>query len=112
MNSILGANMNPLIVFLHLRFRLTWRRAISFAAVVGLLALAPAANAQYPYPYNPYNPYAGRGPGYNYGAAAQGQAAVMQASGQVTIDNENARILREQANQAKLDTKRKAFDQM
>jgi hypothetical protein len=82
-------------------------------AALGLLAFAAPASAQY-YPpgYNPYNPYVGRGPGYNYGAAASGQADLTRAQGQVAIDNENARIQREKANQAKLDTKRQAFDEM
>src|ERR1035438_2135639 len=36
----------------------------------------------------------------------------MQAYGQVINDQEQARVTREQANQAKLDTKKQAFDLM
>ena len=80
------------------------------AAGLGLLTLTSSAAAQY---YPPvYNPYAGVGRGYNYGAAASGAADLTRAQGQVAIDNENARIQREKANQAKLDTKRQAFDEM
>lgn len=72
------------------------------------------------YPVNPYRPYGyggygsvyPNGPGYNAGAYLQGSASVMQAGGQVIVDQEQARVIREQANQAKLDTKRKAFDEM
>jgi len=91
-----------------------------------MLAAADSAFAQYGYvrpgyPVNPYNPiYPGygygsvypNGPGYNSGAYLQGSASVMQAYGDVINQQEKARVTREQANQAKIDTKRKAFDEM
>ena len=46
------------------------------------------------------------------GGAYYGQADLVRASGELTIMLEQARIEREKANQAKLETKRKAFDQM
>ena len=88
---------------------------------IGLALLAGAgfpswSHAQY-YPPNPYNPYVPAygyppGPGYNAGARLQGQAQVMQAYGDVINSQEQARIFREKANQAKLDTRKQAFDQM
>jgi hypothetical protein len=52
---------------------------------------------------NPYyNPYSG---GYYYGSAQE-----LQAIGQLGLTQEQARILREQANQAKLDTRKKLVD--
>lgn len=74
-----------------------------------------SAFAQYypPAPYPPYvNPYYPPGRGYNAGAAMQGQADVMRSYGSVLTDQEKARLTREQVNQAKIDTKRKAFDEM
>src|SRR6476659_8432527 len=76
----------------------------SLFSCVAMLLLLPAARAQYPYPYG-YNP--GRAGGYLYGSAS-----VINAQGNYTNQMEQARILREQANQAKLDTKRKTFDEM
>ena len=67
---------------------------------------------------NPYMPGWGvgsvypNGPGYNAGAYLNGSAQVMQASGNVMIQQEQARVEREKANQAKIDTKRRAFDEM
>ncbi len=78
-----------------------------------LVLLAPALHAQYyphsgPYGYSPYgySPYGGAG-GYQAGTAK-----VVEANGQYMKDAETARIQREQANQAKIDTKKKSFDQM
>lgn len=85
---------------------------------VGLFALglilfgSSSAHAQvyrpgYVYPGTTvYNPYGGAG-GY-----LAGSADVMNAYGNVINQQEQARILREQANQAKLDTRKKSFDQM
>jgi hypothetical protein len=88
-----------------------------YVLTAGLLLVASmmmphSARAQY-YP-NPYNPYLPRsaGPGIGQGAALSGSAQVMNAYGDVVVQQENARIQREQANQAKIDTKRKAFDEM
>ena len=85
-------------------------------ALLGCVALPASAPAQY-YPPNPYNPYApgynaNPGRGYNQGAYLQGQAQVMQAYGDVINSQEQARVEREKANQAKLDTRKQAFDQM
>lgn len=57
--------------------------------------------------YNPYYP-----PGTAYGNALSGAADLTTAQGNVPIQTEQAYIEREKANQAKIDTKRKAFDQM
>jgi hypothetical protein len=76
----------------------------------GLLGVVPeAAPAQWvpPAGYNPWvNPW-----GWNGGQIA-GQAQMINAVGQLNMDNEKARIEREKANQAKLDTQKQAFDQM
>jgi hypothetical protein len=72
-----------------------------------MLALAGPAAAQYPYPY-PYPPYTG---GFGPGNTLAGQAQVMQATGDLYVKQEQARQQREAANQAKIDTKRKAFDE-
>src|SRR5438477_9900558 len=72
-----------------------------------ILVLAQGAFAQPPYnPYYPYPPSYGR-----VGGALQGQASVLSATGDLLTQQEKARILREQANQAKLVTKKKAFDE-
>jgi hypothetical protein len=77
---------------------------LAFGVWVGV----PAAHGQYPPGYaNPYYPQGS--PGYNY---LNGQADVVRAQGDLANANEQARILREKANQAKIDTKRKAFDEM
>lgn len=52
------------------------------------------------------------GPGFNAGAALAGSADVTRAYGDVVVSQESARILAEQAKQAKIETKKKAFDQM
>lgn len=75
-------------------------------------ASAPPAHAQYRpgfYPYPGYgSPSVGNlGPGY----ALQGSADVIGATGDLYVKQEQARVEREKANQAKLDTKRKAFDE-
>jgi hypothetical protein len=77
-----------------------------------------------------YNPYAypgggGYSPGYDpsgYGGYSSGynpyynpyyyspDAAVISSYGQLTLQQEQARLLREQVEQAKLDTKKKKFD--
>ena len=61
-------------------------------------------------PYNPLNPYNPYGSGFGPGSVLAGQADVMRSYGQVINAQEQARIVREQALQAKLDTKKKAFD--
>ena len=86
------------------------------------VAVPALAQAQYyprPGPYPPYNPYYPgypsyypNGPGYNAGAYLNGSASVMQAYGDVVVKQEEARITAEKAKQAKLDTRKQAFDQM
>ena len=92
------------------------RGAAGYFLVVGLGLLGlcwsspiRAQNPYYPnYPpgYNPYYP-----PGYT-GGVLQGRAEVIRANGDLSIQYEQARIEREKALQAKLDTKKQAFDQM
>jgi len=77
-------------------------------AILGLPLAAVPASAQYNPYYNPYaTPYSG-----GAGGALSGSAQVMQSYGQVINDQEQARVTREKANQAKLDTKKQAFDLM
>lgn len=52
-----------------------------------------------------WNPYSGGSGGYNYGSGQD-----LLAWGQVGLNQEQARILREAANQAKLDTRKKLVD--
>jgi hypothetical protein len=61
-------------------------------------------------PYSPYNPYNPYNPSYGAGSVLYGEADVIRASGQLVNSWEQARILREQALQAKLDTRKKEFD--
>jgi hypothetical protein len=59
--------------------------------------------------YNPYyNPY--MSPGFGAGQYLMGSANVMQSYGNVIQSQESARILREQALQARLKTKKEAFE--
>src|SRR5260370_14583489 len=90
-------------------------------AAIGLLAVAcraprldaqtlppPPPPAPYPYPYpDPFN-QGGFGPGN----VLKGAATVMDAQGNLMLQQEQARVAREQANQAKLETKRKTLDWM
>lgn len=86
---------------------------IRFFLVLGMmLALAAVGDAQYPPPYPPYYPPYGYGGGFGPGNVLNGQANVMNAQGQLEISQEQARVEREKANQAKVDTKRKTFDEM
>jgi hypothetical protein len=79
------------------------------AALAALACLAGPARAQVPV-YNPYiNPYYNP---YSTGGVLTGAANLVDAQGNFQIQTEQARIAREQANQAKLDTQRKTFDQM
>src|SRR5690349_8270286 len=85
-------------------------------ALAALLALAwsarPAPAQYYPPGYGGYNPpaYGPGGYGYGVGQALQGNAALTNATGQYAQQVEGARLMREQAEQAKLDTKKKAID--
>lgn len=93
-------------------------------AALALLAISSQAQAQnfrpgsVPPPgfgYGGYGGYGGWGVPYmgNLGPGyfLQGAASTIDATGDLYVKQEQARITREQANQAKLDTKRKAFDQ-
>jgi hypothetical protein len=77
------------------------------------LAMAPYVAAQYPPPYPVYPGYAPPGyGGFGPGNTLYGAANVISSSGQLFINQEQARVEREKANQAKIDTKRKTFDEM
>jgi hypothetical protein len=81
-----------------------------FAAVLVLAVVRPAAaqfNPYYPSPYYPLYPGSGFGPG----ATLAGGAQVIQASGQLGIQQEQARQQRQQYYQEKIKTKKMAFDE-
>src|SRR5262245_28721137 len=79
----------------------------TFGSLALLLGLSAAGRAQFPPPpYNYFYPPAGW-----RGNALTGAANVISATGDLYVQQEQARILRERANQAKIDTKRMAFDQ-
>ena len=77
------------------------------AVALGFIA-AGSATAQ-PNPYYPgpgyYQP-----PIYGPGGVLQGQAQVLQASGQLAIDNESTRMMRQKLLQEKMVTKKQALD--
>ncbi len=84
--------------------------------VVASLAGASTAHAQY-YPRVGYPGYGGYGGGVyapyaGAGGYQAGTAQLVQAQGQVMLDQEQARIDRQKAYQAKIDTQRKSFDEM
>jgi len=77
---------------------------------VGSDPYAAAMGNQYtptydPY-YNPYNPYYAD----PYGGTLRGAADVMRAYGNVITSQEQARVMREAALQAQLETRKKKFD--
>jgi hypothetical protein len=91
------------------------RRLFAALALAALALPAPAARAQVPTytpPVNPYYPPYTPPWGVGRGATLSGAANLVDAQGNFQIQTEQARIAREQANQAKLDTQRKTFDQM
>src|SRR5947208_6754001 len=91
--------------------RFSWKSLVAFPAALLLAgAAASTARAQYPPPNPGYGGYGCFYPGRT-GGALYGSAAVMDSYSNQMLSEERARILREQANQAKLDTKRKAFDE-
>jgi hypothetical protein len=89
--------------------------------VVGVLSLAGASSAQAQYyPRVGFPGYGGVG-GFGAGVIAPfagpggyqaGTAQLVQAQGQVLLDQEQARVDRQKAYQAKIDTQRKSFDEM
>jgi hypothetical protein len=86
-------------------FHLGLRGALALSVMVAFGARCPAQN-----PYVPYYP-GGYRPGV-VGGALQGQASVISASGDLMIKQEQARIERQKADQEKLVTKKKSFEQM
>jgi hypothetical protein len=76
-----------------------------------LAALAPTGSGQYPPPPYPYYPPPGYG-GFGPGNVLNGQANVMNAAGNLYNAQEQSKVEREAANQAKIETKRKTFDEM
>jgi hypothetical protein len=88
----------------------TWRLGVALGVLLGLAVLVPG-QAQYPYPPGPPPPYPywGQG-GYGPGNVLNGNANVMDASGSLMVQQEQARILREKAQQAKLTTKKATLD--
>ena len=80
-------------------------------AAAGLLILGGPAIGQvlYPTPYPPLYPYP-YGSGFGPGNYLQGSASVINSVGNLYTQQEQARIMREQANQAKLETKKKNLD--
>ena len=98
-----------------------WRSPLALlaAALICYFASGQAAAQYYGMPPPPpgvapgYSPYGGY-PGYGYvpyaGGYWQGAASAIDAYGNLGLDMEQARILREKANQAKLDTKVKSLD--
>jgi len=88
------------------------RRLLPILAVGVALTLAGPSHAQNPYvqPGYPWFP-GGYYPGA-LGGAYYGAAALVSAQGQLQIQQEQARIEREKANQAKFETQKKAFEQM
>jgi hypothetical protein len=55
-----------------------------------------------------YGPYSGD---YSLGNTMQGAASVINAQGQFNIQNQQAKLAQQQVEQAKVDTKRKQFDE-
>jgi hypothetical protein len=65
---------------------------------------APAYTSPYGYPY-------GATPGRNLGNTLQGAASAINAQGQFNIQNQQAKLGQQQVDQAKIDTRRKQFDE-
>jgi hypothetical protein len=86
---------------------LSVRRRVGLFAVLVALTVVPRASGQWPGYYPP--PWPGYG-GFGPANMMQGAAAMTQAQGQLMQDQEQARIQREQANQAKLVTKKQTLD--
>jgi hypothetical protein len=82
-------------------------------ALALLLVLTPHGEGQYPILpiYRGYYLPPGYA-GFGLGSVLSGQASVIRSSGQLMVNQEQARVQREKANQARIETKRKAFDDM
>jgi hypothetical protein len=76
-----------------------------FATALALAAAGPVAAQPNPYYPPPYYP------GYGPGSTLAGAAQVIQAQGQLGIDQEQQRIQRQKYYQEKLNTKKMAFDE-
>jgi hypothetical protein len=91
-------------------------RRLGTAFILTALALVPAGlgTAQYPPPVNPYYPGGGYYPGFGgyRGNQLTGAANVINATGTLYNQQEQARVERQKADQAKIQTKRMAFDEM
>src|SRR4051794_6744860 len=85
-------------------------RRLLLACLLGGLLTPGAGRAQSYLPYGPYAPYGNQYRGA--GGQLHGYSDMLNAVGNLTIDQEKARVERETANQAKLDTRKKALDQM
>jgi hypothetical protein len=133
-----NANMNPSFVsgLSQAQYMAFLQQQAAARAAVQAQNLFPAANAGLVNPYspvstnpyaagaiNPYNPVtspyvspydqAYANPYYSYadpGSVLRGAADIMRAYGTVITSQEQARIIREQARQAKLETIKKKFD--
>ncbi len=73
-------------------------------------------NSMYSNPFtNPYYPYYGYGYGgptdLTTGYMLQGAAAAINAQGQFNIQNQQAKLVQQQVEQSKVDTRRKQFDE-
>jgi hypothetical protein len=82
------------------------------ATAFALAAAGPVASQPSPYypPPSGYPGYPGY-PGYGPGSTLAGAAQVIQAQGQLGLDQEQQRIQRQKAYQEKLNTKKMAFDE-
>ena len=85
------------------------RTSLLLVAALLVPLSAGTASAQ----YNPYYPRGGYGYGWGGpGSVQAGQAEVIKAVGDLTIKQEESRIVREKAIQAKLQTKKAALNEM
>lgn len=97
------------------RFMRVSRHLIGFSFVLTLTTLVSAQTNPYA---RPQVPGAGFYPGYGgfypgpVGGAYYGQAALVSATGELMVQREQAYQEREKANQAKLETKKKSFEEM
>jgi hypothetical protein len=85
---------------------ITRRFGVGLGIVLGLATLTPG-RAQWPAPYPYPAPWSG---GFGPGNVLNGQANVIGAQGDLMLQQEQARIDREKANQAKIQTKKQTLD--
>jgi hypothetical protein len=102
-----------LVIVMNMGFRLSGWLVVAGAVIAGSgIAVGQTNPYVRPPAYYPGYPYPGGFYPGTIGGAYYGQADLVRAQGELTIMTEQARSEREKANQAKLETKRKAFDQM